>query len=417
MNFKEMPKLSTGQAQELLREFIKTNVKLEKEGKPMNAISLLGHAGIGKTSIMTQAAEKMGLDYEIIRLSNIDDAGELIGFPIKEFLMNKEGQESIWVQENDFEQFIKLGFHSSGQTRTGYAPPAWLTRLNTNPSLLIIDDYSRGSQRFMQALMSIVNERSYYSWSLPEGCNVVLTGNPADEGDYFVSDMDLAQKSRFFEFGVEFNIDDWIEHAVTSGNIDSRCINFMAAYYSEILYDSKGNMLTNPRQWTKFFNAIKYIEDFQSPNSLSLIQTIGSGIVTDHISFFTTFINQKLDKLPEPNWIIEEKNYSSVSKKIKDVIGELKSSTEKYKPEIASIISQRILLYLLNRHLDEPVSKETIDRLEDLVKDNVFSGDLELMLSKSLMANKQSKYQKVCRKFISKMATRDTFRETFKSYQ
>lgn len=412
MNFSDLEKLTPLQAKKLLSFFVQTNKRLESEGMPMNAISFLGHAGIGKTSIITQFAEENNLDIEIIRLSNIDDAGELIGFPVKEFELIKKGKNTkgdpvnmrLWVKENEYEKYIGEGFNATGVVRTGYAPPAWLSKLTTPTSLLVIDDYSRGSQRFMNALMSIVNERSYYSWSLPQGCNVVLTGNPADEGDYQVVDLDMAQKSRFFEYGVKFNIDDWVEHAVEIG-IDGRCINFFASYWSQVLYapddTHQEKFMTNPRQWTKFFNAIKYIPDFSNRESLSLIQSIGSGIVKGGINAFTTFINQNLDKLPEPKFIMEHGEYEDVHKKMVEVTGSIEVK-DGYKPEVASIISQRIVLYLVNKYAVDPVTEKVVKRLEDLLTDEIFAEDLKFRITRNLLANSSDKYRKVNRKFLTK---------------
>lgn len=421
MDFKSMPKLTSQEASDLLEYFINSNDNLEKQGKDPNAVSFLGHAGISKTSTVKQTAERLGMDYQIIRLSNIDGAEELIGFPVKEHFLVKEVQEDgkktkkgIWVRDRNYDAYVKSGWRDTGKMRTGYAPPAWLTLLKSEKSLLIIDDYNRGSQRFMQALMSIVNERSYYSWSLPEGCTVVLTGNPLDEGDYFVSTLDMAQKSRFFEFGFKFDIESWVNYAVSDG-IDSRCINFMLRYHEEIMYNQEGKMISNPRQWTKFFNAIETISDFNTKENLFLIQKIGSGIVPGGVDTFSVFINQKLDKLPEAEWILTEKDYNKVKSEIINVIGDYNDSSSTYKSEISSILNQRIVTYLLHKYMNEPVPDQLVDRLEEIFEDKLFSSDLEFRFSSQLLVNKQDKFKPVCRKFSIKLMKKKVFREIFKS--
>ena len=419
MDFKELPKLSSEEASNMLEFFLNTNLRLEKEGEQPNAISFLGHAGISKTSTVMQTADRLGLDCQILRLSNIDGAEDLIGFPIKEYLLGKKDDKGnlkkMWVKEKNYSEYIKRGWHNLDLMRTAYAPPAWLTQLNTDQSILLIDDYNRGSQRFMQALMSIVNERSYYSWDLPKGCTVVLTGNPADDGEYFVSAMDDAQKSRFFEFGFKFNIDSWVNYAEKSG-VDSRCINFMISNYSEILYNSDNEMISNPRQWTKFFNAIKYIEDFSSVSSLNLIQTIGAGIIPSSIHLFTMFINKKLDKLPEVEWILNHSDYEKVKKTVKDVLGDLNDKdvdgNSKYKAEIASMLNHRIISYLFVHYQDKPVTDKLIDRLEMIFNDQLFSSDLIYRFSSQLLVDTTN--STVSKKFRLKMMKRKTFIKIFK---
>ena len=59
----------------------------------------------------------------------------------------------------------------------------------------------------MQATMEIINTASYISWNLPKYTSIVLTSNP-DDGQFSVTSLDNAQKTRFINFNVKLNIED-----------------------------------------------------------------------------------------------------------------------------------------------------------------------------------------------------------------
>ena len=117
----------------------------------------------------------------------------------------------------------------------GYATPAWLpSEENPNGTILLLDDYTRANQLFMQATMELINECKYISWSLPKNTSIILTSNP-DNGEFQVSSLDSAQKTRFINFNVKLNIEDWATWAEFN-QIDGRCINFCLTYLLIISY-------------------------------------------------------------------------------------------------------------------------------------------------------------------------------------
>ena len=66
----------------------------------------------------------------------------------------------------------------------------------------------------MNAAMDIINHGHYMGWELPKGCTVVLSANPEDK-DYQVSYLDDAQKTRFFNFNVEFDLEYYLDEKNT----------------------------------------------------------------------------------------------------------------------------------------------------------------------------------------------------------
>lgn len=175
------------------------NKQLEEEGLSPIAVGLEGEAGLGKTSVIEQIADKRGMTYCKLSLSQLEEVGDLVGYPQKEVLLrwkDKEGNtKSKWYPESMISK-VPANIQVTSTTRMSYAPPAWVPREeNPNGLILLLDDFSRANPLFMQATMELINTASYISWKLPKNTTVVLTSNP-DDGSYSVSSLDTAQKTQ-----------------------------------------------------------------------------------------------------------------------------------------------------------------------------------------------------------------------------
>lgn len=150
-----------------------------------------------------------------------------------------------------------------------YAPPTWMPKEdNENGCILLLDDYSRALPMFLQATMELIDRGEYISWKLPKNCTIVLTSNP-DNGDYNVSTMDNAQKTRYINFEIDFDVNVWARWAETD-KLDSRAINF-ALLYPEI-FEKEGNVQKiNPRSYVTFCNAISGLKDWSTSANLAMI--------------------------------------------------------------------------------------------------------------------------------------------------
>jgi len=373
--------LKISEVKNVLAHIIKNNRFLEKNGKKKNTILIESDAGIGKTSIVQQAAAESGLDFVKINLSNIEQAGDLCGFPYVEVeYCAKDGQEKGWMSTRELE-FKGKDVCLTGRSRTGYSPPAWVPT-DGRGIILLLDDFTRAPTHIMQAVMEIIDRGEYISWKLPADCHVMLTSNPSDSGEYIVTSLDAAQSTRFIKLKMKFNVDEWAAWAEMDG-VDSRCINFLMLNPEMI----KGN--TNARLATDYFNSISSLEDFGSPETLNLIQLLGEGSVGEEFSTcFALFINNKLDKVPSPKDILDSGNDEAAIAKIKGCIGEVNSST--YKQNIASVLSSRLINYSDKIIAEKTFNKKThVARVAAIIKSKVFSGDINYNLIKSLNMRKQ----------------------------
>lgn len=128
---------------EKLRQFIESNKILEKKGLLKNAINFQGLPGIAKTSSVIQFCNDNNIGFEKVNMGTIDDLGEITGFPMKEFQLSKEG-DVVWVNDKSFDIYVGLGYKPTGETRTGYAEPKWVSNLKKyETGILLLDDSFR----------------------------------------------------------------------------------------------------------------------------------------------------------------------------------------------------------------------------------------------------------------------------------
>jgi len=233
--------------------------------------------------------------------------------------------------------------------------------------------------RFMQATMEILDRQEYVSWKLPKNWHVILTTNP-DNGDYNVTSLVVAQKTRFISTELKFDINVWAKWAELA-NIDGRCINFM------LMHPELVTQRINPRAITTFFNGISSIPKFE--DNLPIIQMIGEGSVgSDFAAMFTMFINNKLDRIISPE--------DTLTKDEAYVMGALSSAVGKdndFRADISSIIATRLINYSLVFAEKKAIPAPMIQRIIKLTTDcDAFTDDLRYYMIKEIVNGNKVKF-------------------------
>ena len=77
-----------------VNHIISNNRYLQEQGKNPVAIEVVGESGIGKTSAVIELAKENNLNFVKLNLAQIEELGDLVGFPVRQFQMYKEKQVS-----------------------------------------------------------------------------------------------------------------------------------------------------------------------------------------------------------------------------------------------------------------------------------------------------------------------------------
>jgi nucleoside-triphosphatase THEP1 len=372
--------LNVEELKNFIKHMINNNQHIQADGKVPVAINVEGDAGLGKTSAISQVAAELGLQFVKLNLSQLEELGDLVGFPIKEFQVKNAEGKSLWITEQEIEMANQKGYKVVAK-RMSHAAPEWIQGKGAG-GILCLDDYTRADTRFMQATMEILDRQEYVSWKLPKNWHVILTTNP-DNGDYNVTSLDVAQKTRFISCELKYDVNVWAKWAENIG-MDSRCINFM------LMNPELVTQRVNPRAITTFFNAISSIPDFFK--ELPIIQMIGEGSVgVDFATMFSIFINNKLDKIIGPKDIIEKDEAY--------VMGALTSATGKdddFRADISSVMATRVVNYSLMFADKNTIPQTMIDRIIKLTTDcESFTDDLKYYMVKEILNGNKSKFSKL----------------------
>ena len=375
--------LNIDELQDFVGHIITNNRHLQAGGKKPVAIEVVGESGIGKTTSIMDMTGKHGLDFVKLNLAQIEELGDLVGFPIKQFQMwtEKEGKKiGKWVDEVAVNDYSKLGFQTTGKSRMSYSAPEWIADKKQG-GVLLLDDWNRADTRFIQACMELVDRQTYISWTLPKDWHIILTANP-DNGDYMVNSVDAAQKTRYITANLKFDIDVWARWA-EENEIDTRCINFLLMHPELVTQE------TNARSISTFFNSISSIKKFE--DQLPLIQMIGEGSVgNEFASMFTTFINNKLDKLVTPKEIVHG-DEKVVLPALRECIG----SGDNYRADIASLLATRIANFSVAFSKTDTVNPKMQQRLITLCTSSYFTDDLKYLVVRTIFNGNKSKFNQM----------------------
>jgi|LakMenE18May11ns_1017448.scaffolds.fasta_scaffold9959395_5 hypothetical protein len=369
--------LNVHELKDFLKHIIDNNRYLQSSNKPMVSTEVVGDSGIGKTSAIVQLAEELDLNFVKLNLAQIEEIGDLVGFPIRQFEM-KDKNKNEWVDENSVEDYRKKGFESTGLNRMSYCPPEWISG-KSNGGILLLDDWNRADMRFIQAVMELIDRQQYISWKLPKDWHIILTSNP-DNGDYLVNSIDNAQKTRFISVNLKFDLKCWGKWA-EENKLDGRCINFM------LMHPELVTKQVNSRSVSMFFNSISSIKSFE--DTLPLIQMIGEGSVgTEFSTLFTMFINNKLDKMISPeNILSQDEQY--VTNTLKSLVGKDKD----YRADIASTLGTRLSNYLEFYSKENAIEKPLIERISKIVTEKIFATDVSYNMVKSIYNSNPNKFK------------------------
>lgn len=377
--------ISMGEVKKMLNYTIDNNIRLQEErGKMPIAVCLEAEAGIGKTSILQQIAAERGMTCTKLSLHTLDEAGDLLGWPQQEYecqvmkrVLGDDGKPvgkilpgTVWVNAKQLESKDEnTRYKQTGKTRMSYAKPAWVPEYNENGNLFILDDYGRCNQALQQAIMEFVLTQSYTSWTLPKKTSIFLTSNP-DNGDYNVNTQDLAQKTRYLTYDVDFSVEAWAQWAEKDG-IDGRCINFVLSYSDQLFKtDREGNAICNPRSFVMFADMISGIDDWDKVENLDMITTIAKGCFKDDkgrfSTMFLTFLRNKMHQLIQPKEMLTG-DWDKTREKLFDTLYDKDGN---YRPDISTMLERRFTNYI-NAWLDSdaktPISKVK-ERLVNIIE-------------------------------------------------
>jgi hypothetical protein len=185
---------------------------IEYAFKINRTLNLIGLHGIGKSSIVYQAAAELGYEVIEIRLGQMADAGDLIG--LQEFIRDPDTQHAF---------------------ATRHVLPEWFPQ-NKKKVILFLDELNRAPKDIQQGIFELVYDKRLKGVSIGEDCHVVSACNPATS-DYQVMDFnDSAFQDRFIHVMLQPTVKEFLTYGRDTGA--AACVVDFIENYPKMLENS-----------------------------------------------------------------------------------------------------------------------------------------------------------------------------------
>lgn len=230
------------------------------------AIMVHGSPGTGKSAVPREAirivAEGEGVDpskffFQVVMLSQLDQV-DLRGIPVPDM--------------------------SGGVTR--WLTPDFFPRDPKARGFLFLDEFNAAPQSVMAPAYQLLLDHQLGNYHVPEGIRIVAAGN-LDSDKAIVSRTSSAARNRLQHFRLEADIDEWVQWALTVGNIPPEIVAFLRWKPSSLhKFEPEKDLhaYPSPRSWEmagKFMrrNTVKELEH------AGLSGCIGEGQATELVAF------------------------------------------------------------------------------------------------------------------------------------
>ncbi len=170
---------STTSANEPLPIGPRVEAILEVAYRARRPVLLEGATGIGKSELVRQLAQRLGIAHTVLDLSLLEPP-DLVGLPTIE------------------------------DGRTSYALPRFLPR--EGAGILMLEELNRAERYIQQPALQLLTARSLHEYTLPEGWACFAAINP-ENGDYQVTPLDAALRARFLQIEVRPDRAAWLAWA------------------------------------------------------------------------------------------------------------------------------------------------------------------------------------------------------------
>ena len=222
-----------------LREMLEKLYRSKVRGGRAKPIFIFGAPGIGKTQIVGQAADTLG-----VPMINID-----LQFMAPEDFLGIPKVIDIKSPEIEGGEVKSPGM---GMTRSN--PPVWLPRTNgegDKGGFIFMDEMNRANKIVLNSVMQFVQMGRLGEYRLPDKWVIVAAGNRPSEAS--VEEFDFALADRFTIVNFVPTTKEWADWARTSGKFQPEFVDFVERNEELFHYlDTEKATLKfpTPRSWT-----------------------------------------------------------------------------------------------------------------------------------------------------------------------
>ena len=227
---------------------------------PVCPVFIWGQPGIGKSALVEQFADDVGL--ECVSLLGSQLAPEdIIGIP--------QIQDNVSV----------------------FLPPKLIAR--KEPYVLFLDELNACSQEVQKAFYSLIHEKRIGEYLLPAGSIVIGAGNRAQDAA-IVKTVSSALINRMFHVQLQVNVQQWLNWAYESG-LHPWVIDYITQRPDHLFSKppKTEEPFSTPRSWHMLSDALKEFGAGEKEMDEELLKAICYGCISaSHAGMFLAFVKQ-----------------------------------------------------------------------------------------------------------------------------
>lgn len=317
---------------ENLKKLTKKELLILRRILPQSGVFFVqGTPGSAKSSILKSIADKMGMLFIDLRLSQIEETD--IGlYPDK----------------------VKIGDLSY----IDHIPPKWAYYTNLVPSLIAYEELNRCSKYVRNASMQLFQERAIgYDFIFNDNVYMVATGNLGKDDRTDVEEFDDAQFERLLPYRYELSVSEWVE-GFANNKIHSMIIKYLLNNETKMTEQSNkaGDKSASCRTWTQLSDyIITTYGEFNSDKTIKSEPKLSEDILNDIINNASMYINGYAIK----NFVNYVLNEYAIS--LKDILDEFPKIKDKLKGLDRGRVSQ--LVNELSSYQHDTLNETNIDNL------------------------------------------------------
>ncbi len=262
---------------------------------PFNqSIMLMAKHGVGKSSVIRQITEEMGIGFHDVRLSQCE-VGDIKGLP----------------------------FLDETTLTTKFLKPYWWPRDPNSKGFLLFDELNRATKDVLQAVFEICLDRRLDGEKLPDGWRVVAAVNASEH--YDVVEFDPALLDRWFCIDFDPSAKEWIKWAISHG-IHPAIVDYISQ--NEEMLDPPlgamevGKVYQSRRSWERFHEACQSLGLWDQPEE-GMLTAVAKGWLGSTASItFPKFLLNDFARL-KPDDVLDE--LDKVRHKVEAALSDIES--------------------------------------------------------------------------------------------
>lgn len=254
-------RITIEQAKAQLEAICRTYLDTDSEGNPLiptnrqRSVMLMGPAGIGKTDIPKQTAEKLGLGYVSYSITHHTRQSAL-GLP-KIMIKNYGGNEVAATEYTASEIVTAVNDE--------------IERTGKPNGILFLDEINCASETLSAPLMQLFQNKTLGQSKIPDGWVIIMAGNPP-EYNKSVKEFDAVTRDRIRIINVIPDSKAWLEYAWAK-NIHPAIISFVKSDPENIYkFEENENGIVTPRGWEELSITLRAYEAGGFPITVDLIE-------------------------------------------------------------------------------------------------------------------------------------------------